>query len=598
MSLREALLAPIPGASRAGENLRYDPIYDRIKEARREDLDVPQGEWQQALKKADWPLVIKLATDTLAKRTKDLQVAVWLTEAMLRQEGFAGLHHGLDLLNGLLEEFWDELYPELEDGDAELRAVPLEWLGRSLVDAVRAAPLNAAGHSYVDYLQAAKLPTEEEAEGDNSKQELRKQAIADGKLTPDEFEAEFAATPKAWYKELVAEIDLSIDAVETLERAADERFGSDAPNLLKLRDVLKEVRQSAGKLLVRKLEAEPDPPEVQEVILAEVGDTDGAATADQPGLATAAAPTGTAATALAPRSLDEASAQLAAVARLLRSRAPADPAPYLMLRGYRWGELRRVPGEVDPHLLVAAPTELRTRLKELLLAERWQELLEAGEEIMAAPYGRGWLDLQRYAVSACDALGGEYEALGHALRGALRALLRDVPRLASLALLDDSPTANADTLRWLRAEALIGEAADTEADGPPPLRSNGAHARALAFAKQGETQRAVELLVLEAAREQSERGRFLRRTEAAQVLVEAGQEQVALPILQELLEQIDTHQLEQWEEGATVALTLSLAHRSLQTAAPEDSALDSLYLRICRLDPLRAMQLPARSGDG
>ena len=27
----------------------------------------------------------------------------------------------------MLEKFWDQLYPELENGDAELRAGPLAW---------------------------------------------------------------------------------------------------------------------------------------------------------------------------------------------------------------------------------------------------------------------------------------------------------------------------------------------------------------------------------------------------------------------------------------------------------------------------------------
>ncbi len=98
MPLREDILNPIPGDNPSGENLRYAPIYDQIKEARREDDDVPQGEWQIEIKKADWVLVIKLASEALATKSKDLQIAAWLTEAMLRREGFAGLQAGLVLL--------------------------------------------------------------------------------------------------------------------------------------------------------------------------------------------------------------------------------------------------------------------------------------------------------------------------------------------------------------------------------------------------------------------------------------------------------------------------------------------------------------------
>src|SRR5215472_18166006 len=98
MSLRDDLLKPIADSSPGGVDLRYDPIYDKIKEARREDDDTPQGEWATARKVAEWPLVIKLATEALTTKSKDLQIGAWLTEAMLRRDGFGGLRAGLDVL--------------------------------------------------------------------------------------------------------------------------------------------------------------------------------------------------------------------------------------------------------------------------------------------------------------------------------------------------------------------------------------------------------------------------------------------------------------------------------------------------------------------
>src|SRR5205823_1409611 len=116
MPLRDELLTPIAGANPGGADVRYDPVFDKIKEARREDDDAPQGEWATERKTADLPQVIKLATDVLSAKSKDLQVAAWLTEALLRREGFAGLRSGLDVLTGLVEQYWDTLYPEIDDG--------------------------------------------------------------------------------------------------------------------------------------------------------------------------------------------------------------------------------------------------------------------------------------------------------------------------------------------------------------------------------------------------------------------------------------------------------------------------------------------------
>src|ERR1039458_8654243 len=103
----EALLQPIPGGLPSGPDLRYQPISDQIKEARREEADISQGVWLHEVKAADYPLVLKLCRDALTKRGKDLQIAGWMTEALLKLEGFAGLRQGLQLIYRLLDTYWD-----------------------------------------------------------------------------------------------------------------------------------------------------------------------------------------------------------------------------------------------------------------------------------------------------------------------------------------------------------------------------------------------------------------------------------------------------------------------------------------------------------
>jgi type VI secretion system protein ImpA len=135
MPLREDILAPIAGENPSGIDLRYDTkllVYDKIKEARRKDDDLAQGDWQSERKTANYPLVIKLAQDTLATVSKDLQLAAWLTEALLATEHYGGLCQGITLCEALLTKFWDTVYPVVEDGDLELRAKPLAWIGSFL----------------------------------------------------------------------------------------------------------------------------------------------------------------------------------------------------------------------------------------------------------------------------------------------------------------------------------------------------------------------------------------------------------------------------------------------------------------------------------
>src|SRR5258708_26951032 len=104
MPVREDLLTPIPGENPGGPDIRYDsefPIYDQVKEARRQDDGLSQGDWQRERKVADYARVIRLTQDALATKTKDLQLAAWLVEAQLRVEGFAGLPGGMTLWHGL-----------------------------------------------------------------------------------------------------------------------------------------------------------------------------------------------------------------------------------------------------------------------------------------------------------------------------------------------------------------------------------------------------------------------------------------------------------------------------------------------------------------
>ena len=587
------LLEPIAGANPAGASLRYEPVYDQIKHARLEEDELPTGDLGGERKTADYPQVIRLASEALARRSKDLQVAAWLTEALLKREGFGGLTQGLQLLRSLVEGFWDHLYPELdEDGDAEFRAAPLAWVGQYLDRAVRLVAIDAEGHSILDYRNAQAVGYETEAETYDA-QDARKAAIEAGKLTAEERDAGFKATTKAFYKQLTAAAESALAELDALDLACQERFGVAAPRFSPLREAIGEVQREVAPLLARKLELEPDP-----VVVEAPPPAAGAEAPGRPAAGAGAGGTASGGHAASPpvaavvASRTDAEARIAAAAAFLRAEAPSNPAAYLLLRGFRWGELRATDGPVDPRLLVAPTSEVRVRLKRLVLDNSWRELLAAGEEVMATPIGRGWLDLQRYCVTACDALGGDFTRVGVAVRGALRSLLRELPELPLAAMDDDASTANAETQGWLRAEGMLeGEAAPEIIAAPPRFRRNAAE-QAQELVRAQQPQRAIELLLREAEQERSARDRFLRRSQATGIMVNTGLEAVAVPILQQLAEQVQRHALDEWEDGETVASVLGLLYCCLQKLGTGDaSTMQDLYLRVCRLDPMRGMQL-------
>lgn len=146
----EDFLQPIPPSegdnptNECGKYLKYEYIYDQIKEARREDDPrLTQGIWQIEPKKAAWGDVRKLCESALKNQTKDLQIAMWWLEAMTVLEGFDGLNKGIILLNALCERFWDNIWPSIDSqtGDLTARVAPFFFLSEKISDRIILIPL-------------------------------------------------------------------------------------------------------------------------------------------------------------------------------------------------------------------------------------------------------------------------------------------------------------------------------------------------------------------------------------------------------------------------------------------------------------------------
>lgn len=143
----EPFLVPISSDNPSGENLYYTEVYDQIKEAKRSDDLLEKGEWATELKASDWRQVIEICSEAIQERTKDLQIVVWLTEALLQQHGFSGLALGLRLLTRLTSEFWETLYPKIEDGDLDFRAGPFTYLNEKIPNTLYKVQICDPDHS-------------------------------------------------------------------------------------------------------------------------------------------------------------------------------------------------------------------------------------------------------------------------------------------------------------------------------------------------------------------------------------------------------------------------------------------------------------------
>ena len=108
-------------------------------------------------------------------------------------------------------------------------------------------------------------------------------------------------------------------------------------------------------------------------------------------------------------------------------------------------------------------------------------------------------------------------------------------------------------------------------------------------ARSGRLQDAIRLLTDQLATEASARGRFIRRTQVAQICLESGQDGIAMPILEELAAEIDRRNLEEWEFGEVLARPLALLYKCMVKQDGDMDERKKLYARVCRLNPFEAL---------
>lgn len=337
----EALLSPIPGNNPAGESVRYAGVYDAIQEARRADDDLNKGEWQAEVKVADWRAVINLATDALGTKCKDLQIGAWLVEALSKRHGFAGLREGLNLLNELHEQFWEGLYPQIEDGDLEFRAGPLNWLNEKLPVSIRGIALTAGTPPYAwnDWDESRKV--------DNlgrQNPEAMEAAVAEGKITGEQFDKSVAATDRAFFEGLFEDLVQSKEQLSRLEKTVDEKFGPDAPSLIKMRNAIDDCHQVVGGILKKKREEDPAyKPEPDSTLekgtispISISKEMNAGNSHDNGSSVTVSTNTSWAGE---PRNREEAFQRLAVLAAYLKRVEPQHPVTYLLERAVRWTKM-------------------------------------------------------------------------------------------------------------------------------------------------------------------------------------------------------------------------------------------------------------------
>ncbi len=241
-----ALLAPVPGDAPAGADLRGDSSpqsqYFRLRDARAEARAAERAMEADDATTApppQWRTVRDLGIAAIAD-SKDLEIAAWVTEALLRCDGLVGFIAGVRLMNGLVEGFWDDLFPLPDEDGMVTRVGPVAGLnGQSgegtLSQPLRRLPLFARPDGAPMQLWQFEQSSDLAAIVDP---ERRQQRIDAGVVPFDTVENEARAAGTAHFAALRDQADAAAATWRALGEALDSRSGADAPPTSRVREIL------------------------------------------------------------------------------------------------------------------------------------------------------------------------------------------------------------------------------------------------------------------------------------------------------------------------------------------------------------------------
>jgi len=249
------LLDPIDPTNRGGVSLLYEGVHQEIMEARREDdASLPRGDWSRPLKVADWQDVTNIGTNTLLKKSKDLRVAVMLTEALIYQEGMAGFNAATSFLIKFVEIFWDDMHPKIEEpADLESRMLILEWFSEKCGFAIKfqnitSPVLGHVAYNLVDWFEVEKLI---KAGPVKLTRRQRMESQPEELLGPSiqSFEDSVTATPTEWLKSNKELIAKTLIVLNELDELIANKMPDNIPNFRPLRETVNQIHSKSVELI-------------------------------------------------------------------------------------------------------------------------------------------------------------------------------------------------------------------------------------------------------------------------------------------------------------------------------------------------------------
>ena len=258
LALEHYLKEVAPG-SPCGENLETDSDFISLEQEVKGTPERQIGDSIVPAKEPDWKKVRALAF-LLLERSRDIQVAMHLTCALVHTDGFSGLDNGLTLVKDFLQKYWDDVYPrqDPEDDYPVLRMNTLSTLNdyNRILDPLTNIPLTLStlgnfswnqietSKNKVDSLSHMTQEAYSKKDFDKDSPDTLEEAK---KLASDELssiEAAFNSTNIETLKNQEKNIKHALEQAEGIVAITSEKAGSEnAPDISRLITLLKSLQK-------------------------------------------------------------------------------------------------------------------------------------------------------------------------------------------------------------------------------------------------------------------------------------------------------------------------------------------------------------------
>ncbi|TYK65440.1 type VI secretion system protein TssA [Colwellia echini] len=333
-----ALLAPIEGGLNVGNDLREDTShssdYSKIKDARRAARDAERNnmfDGDNTEAQEQWGKIFALAPNVIATQAKDLEIACWLTEALVRKAGFSGLKDGFTLIRQLIETYWEQgLYPVEDEDGIETRVAPIAGLNGEGADGVLLSPIrnslitedaSCEPYSLWQYQQAVDVSrmSDEQKQADQ---------IERNGFSMEHIEKAVNQSSNEYFAELYSDIEVCISEYKAVDALLTEFCGSyEAPPTSKIIELLESAKGAINHIAKAKLP-----------IVVEENDTEADnEQATEQAINSASPQSYTVNTAL--NSREDAFKQLNIIADYFKKTEPHSPISFMLTKTVRWGNM-------------------------------------------------------------------------------------------------------------------------------------------------------------------------------------------------------------------------------------------------------------------